>query len=391
MRKTLTRLAALLSGAALLFSAASAKAAKSVLMTFTGDCTLGCEERVRGSADSFAAFVDMKGYDYFFARFRDIFESDDLTVINFEGVLKDDAGGESKSKTYRFRGTSDYTQILTGSSVEAAGLSNNHVEDYGIPGLQSTKEILAKSGVNWFQNFSPFIYEKDGIRIAFFAVNNRVISGDFDKLKKEMRRLKAEDGVHAVVVCWHTGSEYHGNHDESTERIGKGMIDNGADLLIMHHPHVLQGIGMYNNRYLFYSMGNFVFGGNSAIREEKYRKGTVSSLYSMVVQVKMDFSDDGVYLGQQATVFPAYTSGAAPVNNYQPFPVTGEEAEVVRAALQADTLFDLPALAEQDGRSRMDLPYLTGFDGDMVPEAEDDQGPIGVPEAAEAAPTRDTK
>lgn len=391
MNRKLIRTLSLLICGIMILAAGNAAAEKTVLMTFTGDCTIGSEEATRAKPDSFDTFVTKKGYDYFLADFREMFSNDDLTVINFEGVLTDSRGQENNKKRYRFRGPTDFVKILTGASVEAACLTNNHIADFGKQGDESTKKVLEENGIAWFQGLQYYLYEKDGIRVAFIALENRIINTDYESVKKLLKSLKENDGVNAIVVCWHTGLEYRGAHEDSTERMAKSLIGYGTDLVIMHHPHVLQGIQMINNRYVFYSMGNFVFGGNSAIRTEKFKADkTVSSLYSMVVQVKMTFSNEGKYLGQQAVVYPVYTSSAAPVNNYQPFRVNAADGEAVRAALQEDTLFELPALLETDGISRMELPYLPGFDGVMTPEA-DSRGVMGMPEAAAAAPTRDSK
>ena len=335
MNRKLIRLLSLLVCAMMILSAGCACAEKTVLMTFTGDCTIGSEEATRAKEDSFDSFVTKKGYDYFLADFREMFSNDDLTVINFEGVLTDSRGQENNKKRYRFRGPSDFVKVLTGSSVDVACLTNNHIADFGRQGEESTKKILEENGIAWFQGLQYYLYEKDGIRIAFVALENKIINTDYESVKKLLKNLKETEGVNAIVVCWHTGLEYRGAHEDSTERMAKSLIGYGTDLVIMHHPHVLQGIQMINNRYVFYSMGNFVFGGNSAIRTEKFKADkTVSSLYSMVVQIKMTFSNEGKYLGQQAVVYPVYTSSAAPVNNYQPFRVNAADGEAVRAALQ---------------------------------------------------------
>ena len=155
---------------------------------------------------------------------------------------------------------------------------------------------------------------------------------------------------------------------------------------------MLQGVNIYNNRCIFYSLGNFVFGGNSAIRTEKFKiDQTVTSLYSMVVQVKLLFTNDGKYMGQLPVIYPVYTSNAAPVNNYQPYRANAEEAVAVRAALQQDSNFELPEITtDADGLSRMEMDYLPAFDGVDIPESDDD-GPQGAPEASSATPTRNNK
>ncbi|MCR5565713.1 MAG: CapA family protein [Clostridiales bacterium] len=372
------------------FVSGHAKAETSVLLTFTGDCTLGSEESKKGLDTSLVSTVKTKGYDYFFANFREMFEQDDQTVINFEGVLSDYKGQEFKSKTYRFRGTTDFVKILTGSSIEACSLANNHINDFGKQGEESTKATLEENGIHWFQRYKPYIYEKDGIRIAFVSLHN--IWNEFDKVKALLQSLKEEQKVNATVVCWHAGREYRGAHENNVDRTSKTMIKYGADLIIMCHPHVLQGIDIYEDRCVFYSLGNFVFGGNDKIRTEKFKLDkTVSSLYSMVVQVRMLFSDNGEYLGQHPVIYPVYTSSAAPANNYQPYRVNAEDAVPIRDALQEDSNFRIPDITVgPDGLSKIDLGYIAAFDGVEFPNA-DQNGPRGIPEAADPAPSRETK
>ncbi len=377
---------------AILFTVGYAGAEKSILLTFTGDCTLGSEERTRDLEGSFDQLASKKGYDYFFANFREMFEQDDHTIINFEGVLSDTKAQETQKKRYRFRGPVDFVKILTGSSIEACSLSNNHIADFGKQGEESTKAVLDENGIGWFQNYKYYICEKEGIKVAFIALENKIVYNEFDKVKKLIIDLKESGEANAIVICWHTGLEYRGSHETNTERTSQAMIRYGADLVVITHPHVLQGVCVYNNRCIFYSLGNFVFGGNSAIRTEKFKLDkTVTSLYSMVVQVKLLFTDDGKYLGQQPVIYPVYTSSAAPANNYQPYRVNADDAVPIRDALQEDTTFTIPDISVgADGLSRIDLGYLAAFDGVEMPEGGND-GPQGVPEASNPTPTRQSK
>ena len=204
--------------------------------------------------------------------------------------------------------------------------------------------------------------------------------------------LKESGEANAIVVCWHTGLEYRGAHETNTESTSQALIRYGADLIVITHPHVLQGIQVYNNRTIFYSLGNFVFGGNSAIRTEKFKLDqTVTSLYSIVAQVKLLFTNDGKYLGQQPVIYPVYTSSAAPANNYQPYRASTEEAVPVLAALQEDSNFKLPEITTgPDGLSRIEMDYLAAFDGVGIPES-DEEGPQGAPEASSPTPSRNSK
>ena len=368
MRK-ITGPAALLLLALLLLTAAGAQAEKTVLMTFVGDCTLGGEESVSKTDESFSAFAGKHGYDYFFANFREMFENDDMTVVNLEGVLSDSPYMERKTKAFRFRGPTDYARILAGSSVEAVSIANNHIGDFGAQGVDSTCRALDGNGVAWFRNDTYRVLEHDGIRIAFFGLEHARYYALNGWLARTFRELKESGNANAIVVYVHTGIEYKGEHENRAAAMVNDLVGIGADLVLLSHPHVLQGMDIINNRTVFYSLGNFVFGGNSVIRHERYHvwKET-SSLYSMAVQVKMTFTNDGQYLGQRVVIYPAYISDDPEINHYQPRRVNAQEAKPVRDAIQRDTAFELPELKEEEGFSYMEFPYLAATDDVLMPE-----------------------
>ncbi len=335
-----------------------AGAGKTLVFTFAGDCTIGSTELTRLNENSFDTAVIRNGFAYPFQHFRDFFGSDDCTVVNLEGVLTDSRAEENTQKVYRFRGPSSFVQVLTEASVEAVSLANNHVADYGAQGLRRTQETLDGAGIGRFRVREPWFFEKDGVRVAFFALDTTTINNNLHPVLDEMKRLKDSGEASAIVVCFHCGNEYDAMHNEAQGRMGERFVQYGADAVIMHHPHVVQGISIVNNRPVFYSLGNFVFGGNCEIRTEPYRTRSVTSLYSLVVRTEMHFSDEGVYLGQQTDVYPALISGDAPHNNYQPLFAAAEDAKEIMKAVQFDTAFPLPELTEKDGRVCMELPYL---------------------------------
>ena len=381
MRKALLMTAALL---LILCLPVWAGADKVIRVTFTGDCTIGSTERTRGMENSLDAYAMREGYDYFFRNFADMFAADDATVINFEGVLQDSRANENQNKVYRFRGPIEFTNIVTSVSIEAAALANNHVGDYGALGLDRTKEALANAGVSWFRIDRYYLLVKDGIRIAFFAIDSSSLQNNIDTIRSTMSYLKRNGQADACVVCYHGGTEYDPKHNVYQTRTAERLIDSGADLIIMHHPHVVQGIGMYRNRYICYSLGNFVFGGNCEIRTEMWRgHRPVTSLYAIVVQAEFTFSDDGKYLGQRLLVYPTFISGSAPHNDYQPRLVTGEDAALVLTDVQFDTAFRLPEFNEETGC--VELVYLPVGEPIELPPlatpkpAPGDTGPVATP------------
>ncbi|MGN0973009.1 MAG: CapA family protein, partial [Aristaeellaceae bacterium] len=272
------------------------------------------------------------------------FAEDDLTVINLEGVLSDSSKQENTKKTYRFRGPTDFVNILTCSSIEACNIANNHTMDFGNQGHDTTLATLQEAGLGAFGNGEVFIFEKDGIRIAFMSVNSTGFNNRKAWAKEEMARLKSEEGVNFIVYVFHGGTEYGRVRNNTQENVARYVIDNGADLVVMHHPHVVQGFDIYNNRSICYSLGNFCFGGNKEVR----------ALEAMVVRATLTFADDGAYLGQQLALYPANISGTDPVNNYQPLLVTGEAAEAAMALAQHDTDYTLNPFDEALGCALQD-------------------------------------
>ena len=404
--KRFRALAAALLVLAILSASAGALSEKTIVLTFTGDVTLGGKDDERMKADCFDNVAAEKGYDYFFANFSEMFAGDDLTIANLEGPLTDNKADKS-SKTHAFRGKTEFVTILTKGGIDAVTLSNNHVGDYGQQGEKSTRQALEDNGIHWFQDFQYYLYEKDGVKIAFFALQNAVLYKQRAKFLNRINKAREEDGADAVIVCWHTGTEYKRFHEPDTEKKVKGLIeDGGVDLVIINHPHTAQGMGIINNRSVFYSLGNFVFGGNRNIRTGKdLRDPLTISLYGMVVRATLTFSDEGKYLGQQMTVYPVFSSSAQPdyqpegalkqkllfSNDYQPMRLTIEQAAAVYQCIREDTAFEIPEMTEKDGLAEIVFPYLPGFNSVMIPENETSDGPSGIPEAANPKPTRDDK
>ena len=354
MGKSLRALGTLLLAMVLLGGGALGE--KTVTLTFTGDCTLGSDSSTYGQPTSFVTTAYEKGFDYFFANFKELFAEDDCTVINLEGVLSDYASNENTGKTYRFRGPTEFVKIIQSVSIEAACLANNHTGDFGAPGLKRTQETLDAAGIGWFRVKDTYTFEKDGIRIRFFAMDTTSMHANYGWLKSEIRRVKETREADAVVAMFHGGTEYDAKRNDSQIKFANECIAQGADLVIMHHPHVVQGIDVIGQRTACYSLGNFCFGGNNMIRTEPYRKSFVTSLYALVARAELRFSDDGTYQGQKISLYPAFISGSAPANDYQPRLVTGNEARTVMEAVQFDTFFQLPAFSEKLGKTV--LPYL---------------------------------
>ena len=317
-----------------------ARAETTVRLTFAGDVTLGSEEAVRTKGYSLDSFARVYGYDYFFAKVRDLFAQDDLTVVNLEGVLSDSSEDENTDKTYRFRGPAEFAQILTAGSIEMVNLANNHSHDYGERGLTDTRQALDREGVAHFGDREVCVFEKDGVKIAFFGLSySQMRRSDREWAEKEIRRLERDEGINAVVFTFHAGREYSEARTAKQQEYARWAVEAGADLVVMHHPHVVQGLSVYDERTVLYSLGNFCFGGNKNVRAAE----------SLIAVAELTFADEGAYRSQQIMLYPAHISGTQPRSNYQQHLVTGKDAARVMRRVQADTRFKLNPIDEMTG------------------------------------------
>lgn len=317
-----------------------ARAETTIRLTFAGDVTLGSEERIRAEGYSLDSYAGAYGYGYFFEKVKPLFAQDDLTVVNLEGVLSDSSEDENTEKTYRFRGPTAFAQILTEGDVEMVNLANNHTRDYGERGLADTRQALDQDGIAHFGEREVSLFEKDGVTIAFFGLSySQMRRADREWAAQEMKRLEEEEGVDAVVFTFHAGREYSEARTSKQQEYARWAVDAGADLVVMHHPHVVQGMSVLDNRTVLYSLGNFCFGGNKRVR----------AVEALVAVAEMTFDDNGVYQSQQITLYPAHISGTQPRSNYQPHLVTGKDARRVMRLVQADTRFRLEPVDEETG------------------------------------------
>ena len=290
---------------------------KSVTITATGDCTLGATQQ-HGYSGSFHEYYDLYGEEYFFANFKEIFEKDDLTLINLECVL---TNSENRvGKTFNLKGKPEYINIMTSSSIEAVSLGNNHTSDYGPESLTDTKNVLAEAGIQYAINDIVSYYTtEDGLTIGMVSASVAGWGNARDQyLLNGVKEAKAQ-GADLVVASCHWGIEKEYYPNQYQRNLGHQLIDAGADLVIGHHPHVLQGIEEYNGKIICYSLGNFSFGGNR----------NPSDKNTAVYQQTFTFIDDVLQTDIQAKIIPSRLSGYKDYNNFQPTIAQGEQAHSI--------------------------------------------------------------
>lgn len=307
--------------------------ALTVTLTFSGDAVLGSDRGHHKHPLSFDNVIKEKGFGWPFSRVLPLFQSDDLSIVNLEGVLQNDERGFQK-RQHNFRGDTAYTAILQAGHVEKVNLANNHHIDYGKSGRESTKKALAAAGVAYSGYGELYVYEKEGVKIGFGGIRETTYKQKKDQLKKDIDRLK-EMGAHYIVYAMHFGNEYQARHNELQQKMAHEAIDLGANLIIGHHPHVVQGMEVYKHGLIFYSLGNFIFGGNRDL----------TTFDGLLVQTALHF-DGTAFLGLDARLHPILTSGDAPKNDFAPLPAAGEDLERILSKIQQDTDFHVqPAMA----------------------------------------------
>ncbi|MEZ7872374.1 MAG: CapA family protein, partial [Eubacteriales bacterium] len=266
-----------------------------------------------------------KGYEWPFSGLYDLLSADDLSVINLEGVLKDDTAGRQEGKLHWFRGPTSFAGILPAGSIELAGLANNHMRDYGIAGHNSTREALKAAGIPYFGYGDTYIQEHQGLKIGFGGIRETIWRQKPGLPGEEIAALK-EAGCDYIVYTIHAGKEYSRTHNELQEKIARSIIDAGADIVIGMHPHVVQGIEKYKDGLIVYSLGNFSFGGNLKLTE----------FDGLAVQVILDF--EGRELKETTLkLIPLLTSGTKPANDFRPIPAQGEDKERILELVQNDS------------------------------------------------------
>ena len=231
---------------------------KTFTITVAGDTTLGSTDDLRKRDDCFERVAEEKGYGWFLSGLTELFGSDDLTLINFEGTLTE--ATQKKEKLYNFKGPAEYTDILTLGSVEAVNLANNHTVDYGEQGKTDTIANLEAAGLVVSGGGLLGIFEKNGVKVGMTGYCFPYTNGKKD-ISKDVKALR-DAGCQIVVATFHWGSEYRADFTAEQRSIGRAALKAGADIVVGHHPHIVQGIEAYNDSYILYSLGNLVFGGN---------------------------------------------------------------------------------------------------------------------------------
>ncbi|HIV49875.1 CapA family protein [uncultured Helicobacter sp.] len=283
-----------------------------ITISFVGDCVLGDYKGASGATFN-AKFKEVGGdYSYFSKGVREVLGNDDLSVGNLEGVLTDSNLNNAFVKPFSFKGPSRYTNILKSASIESVNIANNHTRDYGTQGFKDTVAILTQANIAHFGEGILDVREIKGRKFGFAGHRgwNPAIK---HTAKKEIQSLRAK-GAEVVIFVFHWGEEREHIANKIQREIAHFVIDSGADLIIGHHPHVLQGIEEYKGKKIVYSLGNFIYGGAKNPKDKD----------TMIYQVEFRFYNDSAEsktdfetLTQDSILKAHYVSNLKPLDKWE--------------------------------------------------------------------------
>lgn len=289
-----------------------------ITISAAGDCSLGNHQEQEYNSSFVQAYDQAEDAGYFFASVKDIFSADDFTIVNLEGVLTTSTKADT-SRTYNIKGDPSYAGILTAGDVEAVSMANNHRLDFGTQGTKDTVDALEAEGILYAYDDIVCISEVKGIRIGYVSVNEIAWGKGTEGLVRDGIDKLKEENVDLIIACCHWGTEKEYYPDDYQTQLGPKCIDMGADLVLGHHPHVLQGIEEYNGKYIVYSLGNFCFGANRNPADKD----------TMIFQQTFTFVDGQLQEDLDARIIPCSLSSVSSRNDFQPTPLEGEEASRV--------------------------------------------------------------
>ena len=288
-----------------------------VTLSFTGDCTLGIDERY-GFTNSFNDVFEkeQRRYAYFLENVAAIFSTGDFTVVNLEGPLTSSSARQDKE--FAFKGPPEYANILQDGGVGAVNLANNHSKDYFDRGLTDTQASLTGAGIGYFGAGGGYTTQINGVTVAFLGYTGWSSGSEVkNAVANDISAMKA-NGADIIAVSFHWGNEQENYPNAAQKDLGRFAVDAGADLVFGHHPHVIQGVEEYNDRFIVYSMGNFCYGGHKNPADKD----------TFIFQQTFTLEEDGesfVISSVSAVIYPCLITSVKNRNDYRPTPAEGAD------------------------------------------------------------------
>lgn len=286
-----------------------------ITISAAGDTTLGGDSRWHGY-HAFMREYNNNGLRHFFYNVRHIFGESDLSIVNLEGVLTD-ITEPHMDKQFVFRGPPHFARILTYGNINAVTIANNHTIDFFDRGYRDTAAALEREDIAYFGNEFNTIMEINGIYVGLFGF--RVWNdGSYNRsrITNAINDLK-DRGAQLIIAYHHWGVERVTYPEQYQINMGRFTIQQGAHLVLGAHPHVLNGVEIYQGRNIVYSLANFSFGGNANPPDQD----------SMIFQQTFTFVDGELQEDNETNIIPVFVSSVRYRNNFKPTIAQGYDAE----------------------------------------------------------------
>ena len=285
-------------------------------ITFAGDTILGTDPSWPYERNFYGWFNnEAKGdYTYFMNNIKHVFANSDYNIVNFEAPFTE--ATEVRHNGYTFKGPADYVKILTSGHIHCASLANNHFYDFKEPGATDSKKTLSEAGLDYFGWDDILVKDIKGIKIAFVGFN---FVGEPQSPKEDIIKnieLAKKANPDYIIVFVHHGEEVEYIANKEQQETSHKIIDAGADILVGSHPHVPQGIEKYDNKYIVYSLGNFIFGGNANSKYYWAKK-------AILAQINLTFEDNKLK-EEKLKIIPISITSNDSRNDYRPHVLEGE-------------------------------------------------------------------
>lgn len=244
------------------------EAKKSLSLLFFGDLMLDRDIALK---------IKQEGLAYLFAKIQDsdLFQKRDLIACNLEGAVTNGAQHYPPDNSYDFAFSPEIISQLKNYGFNFFNLANNHIMDQGLRGLNETKQNLDMLSLDYsgcpdgqiaecsgkIVQVNPHTYDI-GVGVKDWQIGLAGFSMVYTQLDQEqMSKIVKDlaDKTDFVIVNMHWGSEYQHKFSQAQQEVAHNLIDSGADIVLGHHPHVVQGIEIYQGKPIFYSLGNFIF------------------------------------------------------------------------------------------------------------------------------------
>jgi len=374
--------------------------AREFLLSFVGDCVLG-NHKGTVSDNSFCGIVG-DNYNYPWLYSLAYFENDDCTFVNLESVLTESEEYAPKKK-FVFKGPTAYKNILTAGSVEFANIVNNHTLDYLEQGYQDTIAALDSVGIHYAHKQSTRLFTTEsgltiGVYSDQFAMNidgltkynaGKECEKFIETMVPKIKQLR-QDGAEVIVAAMHFGEEYWYKPNKYQKQIARAAIDAGANIVWGHHPHVLQPVEEYNGGIIYYSLGNFAFGGNNFPVDKD----------SVIMRQTIIREADGTIRLGELNMIPFSVSSVRSGTNYQPAPRVLDSEEYNRAMQKLTGKYPLthrvPSYREDIGGIKPTEPTETipattpGTPAETVPSVTEPAPPATEPAPSTTEPAPPT-